>query len=144
MIKKTIALLTSMYVYCWTILAPHSSAFAVAVATQVKCEPVPNMYWTPHMSKSYAKALMDKYHWDRSEFKALVKLWYKESKWISTAYNPEPGNKQGDHAFGIPQLLGMNKNTPAPLQIERGLEYIKHRYEKPSVAWAHHRKHNWY
>jgi len=76
--------------------------------------------------------------WDKSEYKALLKLWGKESAWDHTADNPKSS------AFGIPQLLNMKPTTPAPEQIARGLAYIKHRYDKPSVAWAHWRKHNWY
>jgi len=41
-------------------------------------------------------------------------------------------------------LLGLAVGTPAPEQIARGLAYIQHRYGKPSVAWAHWRKHGWY
>ena len=96
--------------------------------------------WTKSLSKSYAKALMSKDYpeWKRSEFRSLTKLWGKESAWDHTADNPKSS------AFGIPQLLKMKPSTPAPEQIARGLAYIKHRYNKPSVAWAHWRKHNWY
>jgi len=77
--------------------------------------------------------------WDtKSEFRALAKLWGKESAWDHTAANPKSS------AYGIPQLLKMKPDTPAPVQIARGLAYIEHRYGKPSVAWAHWRKHGWY
>ena len=93
--------------------------------------------WTKSLSKSYAKALMQAQYeyWGESEYKALVKLWSKESAWDHTADNPKSS------AFGIPQLLGLAPDTPAPEQIARGLAYIEHRYGKPSVAWAHWRKH---
>ena len=96
--------------------------------------------WTKSLSKYYAKALISAQYedWDRSEYRALLKLWGKESAWDHTAANPESS------AYGIPQLLKMKPGTPAPEQIARGLAYIKHRYDKPSVAWAHWRKHNWY
>ena len=97
--------------------------------------------WTKSLSKYYAKALMSAQYeqWDtKSEFRALAKLWGKESAWDHTADNPK------STAYGIPQLLGLKPNTPAPEQIARGLAYIKHRYGKPSVAWAHWRKHGWY
>jgi len=92
------------------------------------------------MSKAYARSyILTQYpSWNLSEYRALLKLWGKESGWSHTADNPR------STAYGIAQVLNTKKNTPAPLQIERGLEYIKHRYEKPSVAWAHWRKHNWY
>lgn len=96
--------------------------------------------WTKSLSKSYAKALMSAEYkdWKRSEFRSLSKLWGKESAWDHTADNPK------STAFGIPQLLKLAPDTPAPEQIARGLAYIKHRYDKPSIAWAHWRKHGWY
>jgi hypothetical protein len=96
--------------------------------------------WTKSLSKYYAKALISAQYeeWDKSEYRALLKLWGKESAWDHTADNPK------STAFGIPQLLGLAPNTPAPEQIARGLAYIQHRYGKPSVAWAHWRKHKWY
>lgn len=96
--------------------------------------------WTKSLSKSYAKALISSQYrdWGASEFRALNKLWGKESAWDHTADNPKSS------AFGIPQLLGLEPTTPAPEQIARGLAYIQHRYGKPSVAWAHWRKHGWY
>jgi hypothetical protein len=77
-------------------------------------------------------------HWNSSEYKALAKLWGKESAWNPQADNPE------STAFGIPQILNMHPDTPAPRQVERGLAYIEHRYGKPSVAWAHWRSNGWY
>ena len=96
--------------------------------------------WTKSLSKSYAKALIltEYKEWGHSEYRALLKLWGKESAWDHTADNPKSS------AFGIPQLLKMKPTTPAPEQIARGLAYIKHRYDKPSIAWAHWRKHKWY
>ena len=96
--------------------------------------------WTKSLSKYYAKALISAQyeHWGISEFRALKKLWGKESAWDHTADNPKSS------AFGIPQILGLSPTTPAPEQIARGLAYIQHRYGKPSVAWAHWRKHGWY
>ena len=96
--------------------------------------------WTKSLSRYYAKALISAQYeqWDNSEFRALKKLWGKESAWDHTADNPK------STAYGIPQLLGLKPNTPAPEQIARGLAYIEHRYGKPSVAWAHWRKHKWY
>lgn len=100
----------------------------------------PFIKWDKKMLKSYAQTLMKvKYPmWDKSEFRALKKLWGKESAWNHKAKNPHSS------AFGVPQLLKLDTNTPAPLQIERGLEYIEHRYGKPSVAWQHWRKKKWY
>ena len=117
-----------------------SPAYALAVATQLQANCIETSTWTPRVAKAYAKGLMQwSYpHWNKSEYVALVKLWTKESNWRHEANNKE------STAGGIPQILGLDPKTPAPLQIERGLEYIVHRYEKPSVAWAHWRANGWY
>jgi hypothetical protein len=117
-----------------------SHSYAIAVATQIEdnCKDTSN--WTPRVAKTYAKALIkiEYPNWNKSEWSALAKLWGKESGWRHTANNPE------STAYGIAQVLNTKPGTPAPLQIERGLVYIKHRYEKPSVAWAHWRSNGWY
>ena len=123
-----------------------SQSYAIAVADRLseKDESVKKLRkeirWTKSLSKSYAKAVISAQYetWGRAEYKALLKLWGKESAWDHTADNPK------STAFGIPQILGMHPATPAPEQIARGLEYIQHRYGKPSVAWAHWRKNGWY
>ena len=98
------------------------------------------IYWTARMSKTYARGFMAMEYpsWGRAEWKALSKLWGKESAWNHLADNPE------STAYGIAQVLNTKHGTPAPLQIEKGLEYISHRYDRPSVAWSHWRKHGWY
>ena len=105
-----------------------------------KCVEVGPKYWTPYMSKVYARGYMATEYpsWGRAEWRALMKLWGKESAWRHDADNPE------STAYGIAQILNTKQGTPAPLQIERGLAYISHRYERPSVAWSHWRKHGWY
>ena len=92
------------------------------------------------MSKTYARGFMAMEYpsWGRAEWKALSKLWGKESAWNHLADNPK------STAYGIAQVLNTKHGTPAPLQIEKGLEYIAHRYDRPSVAWSHWRKHGWY
>ena len=97
-------------------------------------------FWTKQMAKTYARGYIKIYHptWGRGEWKALASLWGKESAWDHTADNPT------STAYGIAQVLGTKPGTPAPLQIEKGLEYIVHRYEKPSVAWNFWRKNKWY
>lgn len=104
------------------------------------CIEVAPKYWTPYMSKVYARGYMATEYptWGRAEWRALLKLWGKESAWNHQADNPKSS------AYGIAQVLNTKQGTPAPLQIEKGLAYIEHRYGKPSVAWAHWRKHNWY
>jgi hypothetical protein len=72
------------------------------------------------------------------EWKALYKLWMKESKFDYTANNPHSS------AYGIPQILKMDENTPMVRQIELGLKYIQHRYGTPTRALAFHNTHGWY
>ena len=117
-----------------------SHSYAIAIATQIEDNCKDTSQWTPRVAKTYAKALMKLEYpdWNRSEWAALAKLWGKESGWKHTADNSESS------AYGIAQVLNTQPGTPAPLQIERGLAYIKHRYEKPSVAWAHWRSKGWY
>lgn len=141
-IKKIAAVLVTWYMAVVSLLTTPSEAYTIGVADLVKCdnEYATKKLWTSKLSKAYAKLQMA-YHypeWNLSEYKALLKLWGKESAWNHLADNPHSS------AFGIPQMLGLDPKTPAPAQIEQGLAYISHRYDKPSVAWAHWRKHNWY
>lgn len=83
------------------------------------------------------KEVMARYN-SKHEWYSLLALWNKESRWDYTAYNPKSS------AFGIPQMLMMDKKTPMPRQIELGLKYIEHRYDKPSKALAFHNRNGWY
>jgi membrane-bound lytic murein transglycosylase MltF len=98
------------------------------------------------MVKVYTKGYLDINYptWNRSEWKALLKLWDAESHWNPYAYNHSVERYSGLHAGGVAQMLGVKTTTPAPQQVARGLSYIKTRYGKPSVAWAHERRHGWY
>lgn len=134
-----------------TILAA-ASLIGIPLKSTVKqlhdiVEPDPNCetvvspdYWTPYMSKTYARGYMaiEYPSWGRAEWRALLKLWGKESAWKHDADNPT------STAYGIAQVLKTKEGTPAPLQIEKGLAYIAHRYDRPSAAWSHWRKHGWY
>ncbi len=65
-----------------------------------------------------------------TEFYCLDELWMKESRWNYKAKNPKSS------AFGIPQILGLKEKNPIK-QIDKGLAYIKHRYDKPCKALQH-------
>lgn len=96
--------------------------------------------WTVEDSKSYAYDRLSS--WRDKQMTCLSRLWGKESAW-----NPEAYNKikvMGRNAGGIPQLLGLDPATPPTRQIERGLEYIYHRYETPCRAWQHFKKKGWH
>ena len=136
--KKVFALLTTWYVAFLSLLPWHMPI------TNAHTEPKPTemseFHWTPRALKLYAKQFMRMTYpdWNLSEHRALMKLWGKESGWRHDADNPESS------AYGIAQVLNTKPGTPAPQQVARGLEYIVHRYEKPSIAWSHWRKHGWY
>lgn len=116
-------------------------AIAIGMISSKSNESVPvDRPWSVIDSKAYAKDAL--YHWSDVQFTCLSKLWGKESAWNPRAYNK---NKvMGKNAGGIPQLLGMSPDTPAPIQIDRGLAYIKYRYMTPCNAWRHHVKKGWY
>lgn len=87
--------------------------------------------WTVDDSKSYAQDKL--YEWQYKQWICLNKLWTKESNWRPDAYNKV--KVMGKNAGGIPQLLGLDPRTPAPVQIDRGLAYIYNRYGTPCKAW---------
>ncbi len=96
--------------------------------------------WTVLDSKAYAKDKL--YEWKHKQWSCLNKLWTKESNWRPNAYNKV--KVMGKNAGGIPQLLGLDPNTPAPKQIDRGLSYIYHRYHTPCEAWKFFTKNGYY
>ena len=138
--KKLFALFTAWYLAFLSMLPWHMPVVHAKPHTEPKPTEMSEFHWTPRALKLYAKQFMRMAYpdWNLSEHRALMKLWGKESAWNHRAQNPTSS------AFGVPQLLKLNPNTPAPRQIERGLEYIEHRYEKPSVAWSHWRSNGWY
>jgi hypothetical protein len=89
--------------------------------------------WSVADSKAYARDKLSE--WRDEQWSCLGKLWGKESAWNPDAFNPV--RVMGKHAGGIPQLLGLDPDTPAPRQIERGLDYIYYRYGTPCEAWSH-------
>ena len=119
----------------------------VALFTVVIVEPLkpPHQYshqttWSVDDSKAYAYDQLGV--WRDKQVACLNKLWGKESAWNPKAYNKI--KVSGRNAGGIPQLLGLDPDTPPTKQIDRGLEYIYHRYSTPCRAWAHFKKHGWH
>ena len=96
--------------------------------------------WVVQDSKAYANDVV--LAWAQNQYRCLDKLWTQESNWRAHAYNKV--KVMGKNAGGIPQILGLDPNTPAPLQIDRGFAYIMHRYGTPCMAWKHHLKKGWY
>lgn len=96
--------------------------------------------WSKEDSKAYARDKLSE--WQEEQWSCLSNLWGKESAWNPKAYNNI--RVMGKNAGGIPQLLGLDPDTPAPRQIERGLAYIYYRYDTPCNAWAFFKKHNYH
>lgn len=96
--------------------------------------------WTIQDSKTYAKDAL--IAWQQHQWECLDKLWTKESNWRHEAYNPV--KVMGKNAGGIPQILGLSPDTNPTDQIDRGIDYIIHRYNTPCMAWKHWQKKGWY
>jgi len=103
-------------------------------------EPTPIREWKVADSKAYAHDVVQA--WADNQYLCLEKLWTKESNWRSEAYNKV--KVMGKNAGGIPQILGLDPRTPSPLQIDRGMKYIIHRYGTPCMAWKFHQRKGWY
>jgi hypothetical protein len=139
-LKKYLAVGSSIILTTTTLLGIPFKSYVNQIHEQACIDEQPPKYWTKSMAKAYAYGYMRAHYptWGKGEWRALVKLWGKESAWDHTADNPTSS------AYGIAQVLNTKPGTPAPLQIEKGLSYIQHRYDKPSIAWSHWRKHRWY
>lgn len=96
--------------------------------------------WSKVDSKAYARDKLSE--WQDEQWSCLNSLWSKESAWNPKAYNKI--RVMGKNAGGIPQLLGLDPDTPAPRQIERGLDYIYYRYGTPCDAWVFFKKNGWH
>jgi hypothetical protein len=101
---------------------------------------IPVREWVVEDSKAYARDVM--LAWADNQYECLDKLWTQESNWRSEAYNKV--KVMGKNAGGIPQILGLDPKTPAPVQIDRGFAYIMHRYGTPCMAWKFHERKGWY
>ena len=96
--------------------------------------------WSKVDSKAYARDQLSE--WQEEQWSCLNRLWGKESAWNPNAYNNI--RVMGKNAGGIPQLLGLDPDTPAPRQIERGLAYIYYRYDTPCNAWLFFKRNGWH
>ena len=96
--------------------------------------------WKTAESKAYARDVV--LSWADNQYQCLDKLWKAESNWRHDAYNKV--KVMGKNAGGIPQILGLDPSTPAPLQIDRGMKYIIHRHGTPCMAWKFHQRKGWY
>jgi hypothetical protein len=124
-------------------LAPLLAILAVLVIYICRVSPTDKpavREWKVADSKAYAHDVVQE--WADNQYLCLEKLWKKESNWRADAYNKV--KVMGKNAGGIPQILGLDPRTPAPLQIDRGMKYIIHRYGTPCMAWKFHQRKGWY
>lgn len=121
------------------LLAIVSIRLATPVSNPIKGEQ-PVVEWTTEDSKAYAQDKL--YEWQYKQWLCLDKLWTRESNWRPNAYNRV--KVMGKNAGGIPQILGLDPKTPAPVQIDRGLSYIYNRYHTPCKAWEFFTKKGYY
>jgi len=71
------------------------------------------------------------------QYKCLAALYGKESAW-----NPDAVN--GSH-YGIPQGRSVYLSTLNGYeQVQWGLDYIRHRYGEPCIAWQHFKDKGWH
>lgn len=120
---------------------PQSAVATMLVLTPTKpeCKEVTlTISQSKTLAKRYAKMKVKLQGWNDREWKSLLLLWSKESRWDYTADNPR------STAYGIPQILGMSEDTSPTEQVDIGLKYIKKRYKTPTLALQHHLRKGWY
>jgi len=105
---------------------------------------------TPQAAKFHAKSQLSAFGWASSQWKCLEQLWTKESNWRPDAKNKQAvtvvrgGKRVKVHAGGIPQILGLDPKTSVTIQVNKGMTYIKSRYQSPCGAKRFWDRHNWY
>lgn len=105
---------------------------------------------TPQAAQIHAKSQLKFFGWSSAQWGCLKELWTSESNWRPAAKNHKAviiiknGKRVKVYAGGIPQILGLDPSTPVRTQINKGLIYIKVRYETPCNSLAFHHRHNWY
>lgn len=93
----------------------------------------------PDVSRSYVRtrAINDK-GWDGNQWSCLEVIIQRESEWEANASNPNSS------AYGLFQMLKTSKKSSVKQQTNKGLKYIKKRYDNPCTALEHHYKKGWY
>lgn len=92
-------------------------------------------------NKSLAKFVLKQEGFGPEQWPCLDRLWHRESRWLHDAINAHSG------AYGIPQRMGVipDEFANSPLvQVQWGINYIKHRYGTPCEALRFHLRNGWY
>jgi hypothetical protein len=126
----------------------RAAAVRPAARATSRATMAPYRFATRAYNQWWARVLMIRsYHWTAPvQYRALIRLWDRESHWNMRAHNYRSG------AHGIPQALpggkmrtaGTDWRTNPVTQIKWGLTYIHHRYGTPLRAWSHYLHHGWY
>jgi len=93
---------------------------------------------TRDMSRSYVRIKVKDEGWTDNEWVCLDELIFRESSWDKDAANPRSS------AYGLFQMLKTKPETPLRKQTERGIKYIKHRYDTPCKALSFHDRRGYY
>jgi hypothetical protein len=72
------------------------------------------------------------------EYVCITNLWSKENR----LWDPYAKNRNSS-AYGIPQLLKLKERNPY-IQMNKGYEYIIHRYKSACNAWSFWLKNRYY
>ena len=112
----------------WLIKVNTLKPITVSMGKTETVLPSPRM-----LAQSVAKQKLNKMFGKdaKNEWRALAKLWGKESAWNWKAKNPHSS------AYGIAQVLRTPQDSTIEYQVSKGLKYIVHRYGTPTIAWAH-------
>ncbi len=111
----------------------------------------PHALGSPDYSRWLAKKyISSEYGWKLQEFRALNKMWWRESNWRYEVVNWHPrgpwyglGQVNGGFIRSQGYTIETYRSTPYA-QIVVGAAYIKYRYGSPSAAWKFWRANGWY
>lgn len=90
------------------------------------------------VSRSYVRLKVKYEGWTGDEWVCLDELIRRESTWSNTADNPKSS------AYGLFQILKTPEGLSIKEQTQRGIRYIKKRYDTPCNALEHHDKRGFY
>ncbi len=140
--------------------ASNNQAAEVVLTTATAREPrivnkrfgrSPHSVGSPDYSRWLAKKFIRAEHgWKLADFRALNKMWWKESNWRYEVVNWHPrgpwyGLGQVNGGFINAQGYSIAQYRSSPyVQIVVGAAYIKTRYGSPRAAWQFWRSNGWY
>jgi hypothetical protein len=141
---STVTILTAIAIFAaslphgvgaWLIKTTHTESIVKKLSNRQVVMASPKKF-----AQTFAKEKVNKMFGKDADrqWSALTKLWGKESAWNWKADNPRSS------AYGIAQILGTPKGSTIEYQVNKGLEYIVHRYDTPTKAWAFWLRNGWY